>query len=240
MRQPLIWENHRDDDDVLNYYNPDKYKAPRAYAQQRAQSLATIDPVHPTGLEPAPEDPLYEVVPQMRQPLIWENHRDDDDVLNYYNPDKYTAPRAYVQLNKEAEKTITPTKQDGIVPHPKDPLYEVPPQLKQPLVWENHKETDDFKHYYNPDKGSTPQAYEKKSEITKSVAQQKTSEQSKAQQELKNKEEKVKELEKKVNEQQKVVKETKEKVETAKKEAKDVGVQNLAQPGVNLSQEMMD
>jgi hypothetical protein len=63
LTKPLGWEEKKDantgyrQSDVMNYYNPDKYTAPRAYPQSNAQ----IDPRHPTGLEPAPKDPQYEV-----------------------------------------------------------------------------------------------------------------------------------------------------------------------------------
>jgi len=56
----------------MNYYNPDKYTAPRAYPQSTAQ----IDPRHPTGLEPAPKDPQYEVPQQLTKPLNWEDKHD--------------------------------------------------------------------------------------------------------------------------------------------------------------------
>jgi hypothetical protein len=55
----LNYENKADantgyrNSDVINYYNPDKYNAPKAYSQ----SVAQIDPHNPTGLEPAPKDP---------------------------------------------------------------------------------------------------------------------------------------------------------------------------------------
>jgi hypothetical protein len=100
----------------MNYYNPDKHTAPRAYAQ--------IDPRHPTGLEPAPKDPQYEVPQQLTKPLNWVDKHDANqsyqisDVMNYYNPDKHTAPRAYAQID--------PRHPTGLEPAPKDPQYEVP------------------------------------------------------------------------------------------------------------------
>jgi len=38
---------------------------------------------------PAPLDQQYEVPSQMRKPLIPENQRDENDLRNVYNPNKY-------------------------------------------------------------------------------------------------------------------------------------------------------
>jgi hypothetical protein len=133
LTKPLNYENKADGDtgyrnsDVKNYYNPHKYTAPRAYSQTGVQSLATIDPHNPTGLEPAPKDPQYEVPQQLTKPLNYENKADGDtgyrnsDVKNYYNPHKYTAPRAYSQSGAQSLAAIDPHNPTGLEPAPKDP-----------------------------------------------------------------------------------------------------------------------
>ena len=47
----------------------------------------------------------------------------------------------------------------SLVPPPLDQQYEVPAQMRQPLIYENRDETHDAKHYYNPAKRPTPQNY---------------------------------------------------------------------------------
>ena len=51
--------------------------------------MAQVNPVHPTGLEPAPKDWQYDVPHQMKKPLIQENRDGHNDIINVYNPNKY-------------------------------------------------------------------------------------------------------------------------------------------------------
>lgn len=51
--------------------------------------MVQIDPYAPTGLEPPPKDWQYDVVHQMKKPLIFENREDPNDLRNFYNPNKY-------------------------------------------------------------------------------------------------------------------------------------------------------
>jgi len=48
---------------------------------------------------------------------------------------------------------------NGVVAPPKDQQYDVPAQMRHPVVYENRKESDDIMHYYNPNKQPTPQNY---------------------------------------------------------------------------------
>jgi len=131
--KPLIPENQRDEHDLRNVYNPNKYqnhignyikKDEKKQIQltipisnqngkngtkmnieidkknNKAFAQIQIDPSHPTGLEPAPKDHQYDVVLQMRKPLIVENRHDSNDINNVYNPDKYQHSLGmYVQTN---------------------------------------------------------------------------------------------------------------------------------------------
>ena len=114
-------------------------------------------------------DQQYDVETQMKKPLILQNKHDlgksVDDLMAFYNPDKYHESGARVQFSKNvtsaanftskanktanvtltsnssanatSNTTITPHSQDGLVPAPKDQQYEGQDQLKQPLIWEN-------------------------------------------------------------------------------------------------------
>ena len=60
------------------------------FASTRAESIkSNINPSHPTGLEPPPKDWQYEVVHQMKKPLIVENRVDENDFIHFYNENKY-------------------------------------------------------------------------------------------------------------------------------------------------------
>jgi len=187
LTKPLLWEDKHDANqgykisDVKNYYNPNKYSAPRAYSQQRSQSLAAIDPKHPTGLEPAPKDPQYEVPQQLTKPLLWEDKHDANqgykisDVKNYYNPNKYSAPRAYSQQKSSSMAQIDPLHPTGLEPAPKDPQYEVPQQLTKPNNIGNAFDmstgyrNSDLINWYNPNKYNNPTAYAQKKEEVKTA-----------------------------------------------------------------------
>lgn len=67
MLKPIIQENRNGYNDIINLYNPHKYQHTLGeYAQVASQtsnenkdtkqSMAQVDPVHPTGLEPPPKD----------------------------------------------------------------------------------------------------------------------------------------------------------------------------------------
>ena len=121
LTKPLIWEDKHDANqgyqisDVKNYYNANKYSAPHAYSQNGAQSLAAIDPKHPTGLEPAPKDPQYEVPQQLTKPINIGNAHDmntgyrNSDLINWYNPNKYTNPTAYSQKETASKTSLAQT-----------------------------------------------------------------------------------------------------------------------------------
>ena len=71
---------------MTKYLTPD-YNRPSFIAHQ-------INPAHPTGLEPPPR----EYPSQLRQPLILENpHNEYSDFKNWYNPERYSNPTAYIQ-----------------------------------------------------------------------------------------------------------------------------------------------
>jgi hypothetical protein len=97
-------------------------------------------------------DQQYDVETQMKKPLILQNKHDlgksVDDLMAFYNPDKYHESGARVQVSKNvtsaanftskanktanvtltsnssanatSNTTITPHSQDGLVPAPKD------------------------------------------------------------------------------------------------------------------------
>lgn len=54
------------------------------------------------------------------------------------------------------DQEITPSKQDGLVPPPLDPIYEaVPVQMRKPLIIENSADDNDLRNVYNPNKAPT-------------------------------------------------------------------------------------
>jgi hypothetical protein len=63
------------DEDFRTVYNPGAKTTQGIYAQQdpaaknATQTLAAINPAHPTGLEPPPKDWQYEVPHQLKKPL---------------------------------------------------------------------------------------------------------------------------------------------------------------------------
>lgn len=92
---------------------------------------------------PAPLDQQYEVPPQLKKPLIPENQRDEHDIRNIYNPNKFKNDLGnYIQSNStksaslntsmtmngtaqiSASKTklsqINPTHPTGLEPPPPD------------------------------------------------------------------------------------------------------------------------
>ena len=56
----------------------------RSLAQQEQE----IRPGQPDGVVPPPRDWQYENTTQPKKPLIIENRNEEDDLMNYYNPDK--------------------------------------------------------------------------------------------------------------------------------------------------------
>ena len=75
MRHPLVYENRNDKNDIMHYYNPNKGPTPQNYLNEKRQAanattldnslqnvttLASINPAHPTGLEPPPVDRYYD------------------------------------------------------------------------------------------------------------------------------------------------------------------------------------
>ena len=120
----------------MHYYNNDKKPTPQNYlneqkevykqlanatkldnALQNVTTLATINPAHPTGLEPPPVDRYYDEVTQLKKPLIPENQTDKNDIRNIYNQNKGPTPNmAYSQIN--------PAHPTGLVPPPVDRYYD--------------------------------------------------------------------------------------------------------------------
>ena len=99
MLHPLIHENRNGYNDITTTYNPNKYDhtlgeyvqlaSDKKNESNNSDSLAQVDPVHPTGLEPPPKDWQYEVPHQMLHPLIHENRNGYNDITTRYNPNKY-------------------------------------------------------------------------------------------------------------------------------------------------------
>jgi hypothetical protein len=100
MKKPVIFEDRKDPNDLRNIYNPNKYEHTLGeYAQTRNQTMAQINPAHPTGLEPPPPDYQYDVPHQMKKPVIFEDRMDPNDLRNIHNPNKYDHTLGeYVQL----------------------------------------------------------------------------------------------------------------------------------------------
>jgi hypothetical protein len=122
MRKPLIWENWRSVNDYKNEYNPAKYSTSPAFYSQ-------IDPENPTGLEPAPKDPQYEKITQMRKPLVIENWREVNDYKNTYNPGKSQHVIGQYSQKPDPEIIVDPKAVSpfgrGLEPAPIDPQYGV-------------------------------------------------------------------------------------------------------------------
>ena len=68
-------------------------------ARSHGRILASVDPLHSTGLEPAPKDRQYEVPPQLGKPVDPENQNENDDIRHWYNDKKYSNSWAYAQNN---------------------------------------------------------------------------------------------------------------------------------------------
>jgi hypothetical protein len=62
MYHPLNRPNQVDADDLQHLYNPYKHLNHIGNYAQEDKSLLSIDPAHPTGLEPPPKDQQYDVV----------------------------------------------------------------------------------------------------------------------------------------------------------------------------------
>lgn len=81
----------------------------------------------------------------MKKPLNWENRDDANDLINIHNPGKYDHTLGeYVQINPAA-----PT---GLEPPPPDYQYDVPHQMKKPLIFENREDANDLRNVWNPNK----------------------------------------------------------------------------------------
>ena len=145
-RAPLIWENWRETNDLKKSYNPNKY-------ENHMGNYLQIDPVNPTGLEPAPKDLQYDGTYQPRAPLIWENWRDTNDWKKSYNPNKYENHMGnYAQKHTSSLLQIDPVHPTGLEPEPRDSQYDGIYQRRAPLIWENWRDTNDWKKSYNGDK----------------------------------------------------------------------------------------
>ena len=114
MKKPLVPDNRKNGDDLLNL----------------TQKKAKIDPVAPTGLVPPPTttDNNKFVDTQLKKPLIPENRKHSDDLLNLHQ-------------NKDAKK-IDPIAPTDLVPPPTttDNSKFVDSQLKKPLIPENRRD----------------------------------------------------------------------------------------------------
>jgi hypothetical protein len=124
LKKPLIHVN-RDSSNDLDMINQDKI-----------QLDSKINPVHPTGLEPAPKtyDTEQYHFDQLKKPLIHVN-RDSSNDLDMINQDK-------IQLDSK----IDPTNPTGLEPAPKtvdtEPYHY--DQLKKPLIMVNWDDKNDY------------------------------------------------------------------------------------------------
>lgn len=97
----------------------------------------------------------------MQKPLIPENKKDSNDMRNIYNPGKHEHTLGmYAQVKNQtavaqANHTLSqvwPAHPTGLEPAPKDQQYDVPLQMRKPLIPENKHDTNDLRNVYNPDK----------------------------------------------------------------------------------------
>ena len=96
-------EGMSDDEDVGEHLHMYNWDAAHNGAEEHRKKyrFVQIDPVNPTGLEPAPSDPQHDDVYQARAPLIWENWRDSNDWKKVYNGDKHQNHLGnYAQMNQ--------------------------------------------------------------------------------------------------------------------------------------------
>ena len=71
-------------------------------------SEAEINPVSPTGLEPAPVDRYYDEASQMRKPLIPENRSDANDLMHLQlSAEEYPQPDIRGPMPKNAHPDST-------------------------------------------------------------------------------------------------------------------------------------
>jgi hypothetical protein len=134
------------EDDLRNVYNPGRKTSQGEYAQakpvkkeeiegnspagmmpstignfdekkdDKKQSLATINPGAPTGLEPAPKDWQYEQPHQLKKPLIIENKHNEDDFRNVYNPGPKTSQGIYAQGAPKKDEKPEGNSPAGMMP----------------------------------------------------------------------------------------------------------------------------
>lgn len=112
--------------------------------------LSSINPHDLDGLviDKVVDDKQYNVQTQLKKPLILENKHDlgksVDDLMAFYNPNKYSDSGARVQTNSTAK--IDPENRKGLVGEP-DTVDNTPywhEQLKKPLVPENRSPQNDL------------------------------------------------------------------------------------------------
>ena len=131
-------ENRSSDDDNRNIYNPNKYNDEAwSYVQRfRRPYFAQINPAHPEGLVPPPKDWQYEMPSVMRKSLIPEQMHDEDDFMNFYNPNKKENPgRTYnMQVRDEDITRVNAHLMD-----------ETPGRYSTPLTMDRANDTHDFK-----------------------------------------------------------------------------------------------
>ena len=184
LKQPLTHNHMYDDSDFKNNYNPS-----RRFEVVESKQGSLSQRKGPQDLVPPPSDKQYEEPEQLKQPLTdvhmgGEHH----DLRNVYNPNKKgehyksynqmaepvvnKTVEAFVQSKAEPKKNATSLGQpankttqalvqrkEDLVPAPRDHQYEMPAQLQKPLIFENSKSTDDFRHVYNPSIKPNPHEY---------------------------------------------------------------------------------
>lgn len=91
----------------------------------------------------------------MKKPLIFENRVDANDLRNIHNPGKYDhtlGEYAQVKTGTSSLVQIDPVHPTGLEPPPPDYQYDVPHQMKKPLIFENRYDVNDLRNIHNPDK----------------------------------------------------------------------------------------
>ena len=114
---PMMYKSISDMKDFTHVLNPstgyrtafyDKKNSLWRQGTEFVQSAEEINPVSPTGLEPAPVDRYYDQVSQMRKPLIPENRGETNDLMHLQlSAEEYPQPDIRGPMPKNAHPDST-------------------------------------------------------------------------------------------------------------------------------------
>jgi hypothetical protein len=158
----------KDKDDFKHWYNPNKYTY-RSYGQQKE------DPKNKTAFSaPVANKTAFATPVANKTAFATPVANKTAFATPVANKTAFAAPAnktAFAEPKKNAtsfvQSKINPAHPTGLEPAPKDHQYDVPMQLKQPLVLEDMKDRDDFKHWHNANKYSNSYAYSQQKDDAK-------------------------------------------------------------------------